>query len=128
MAMFGPLRQYFVKSEIRACWKLLKPWWVSEERWIARGLFLLVFLLDMAIVAIGVWLTYWNKNFFNAFADYDLHRVWLLMLEALLIAACGIVSPSDRGFEKNRQHRPAYLGRFERYGRTEPAFEPGLLF
>lgn len=96
MAMFGPLRQYFVKSEIRACWKLLKPWWVSEERWIARGLFLLVFLLDMAIVAIGVWLTYWNKNFFNAFADYDLHRVWLLMLEALLIAACGIVSEASR--------------------------------
>jgi predicted MFS family arabinose efflux permease len=49
-------------------------------------------MLDMAIVGIGAWLTYWNKNFFNAFSDYDYDLVWKLMLEALCIAICGIVA------------------------------------
>ena len=65
------------KSEFKDCWQLIKPWWVSEEKWVARGLFILVFLLDMSIVGIGAWLTYWNKNFFNAFTDYNLDLVWM---------------------------------------------------
>ncbi|MBR5512242.1 MAG: ABC transporter ATP-binding protein/permease [Bacteroidaceae bacterium] len=84
------------KSEIRDCWQLIKPWWVSEEKWVARGLFFLVFLLDMSIVAVGAWLTYWNKNFFNAFTDYNLDLVWKLMLQALLIAVCGIAAEALR--------------------------------
>ena len=40
------------KSEFKDCWQLIKPWWVSEEKWVARGLFTLVFLLDMSIVGI----------------------------------------------------------------------------
>lgn len=83
-------------TELRECWNLIRPWWVSEEKWVARGLFLLVFALDMGIVAIGAWLSYWNKNFFNAFADYNISEVWRLMLQALLIAACGIVAEASR--------------------------------
>lgn len=84
------------KSEFRDCWQLIKPWWVSEEKWKARRLFLLVFLLDMSIVAIGAWLTYWNKNFFNAFTNYDLSLVWSLMFEALIIAVLGISAEAMR--------------------------------
>ena len=84
------------RTELRECWNLIRPWWVSEEKWVARGLFLLVFALDMGIVAIGAWLSYWNKNFFNAFADYNIAEVWRLMLQALLIAACGIVAEASR--------------------------------
>lgn len=83
-------------SELRDCWKLIKPWWVSEEKWVARGLFLLVFALDMGIVAIGTWLTYWNKNFFNAFSEYNIDEVFRLLLQALLIAACGISAEALR--------------------------------
>lgn len=84
------------KSEFLNCWQLIKPWWVSEERWVARGLFVLVFMLDMAIVGIGAWLTYWNKNFFNAFTEYNQELVWRLMLEALAIAVCGIMAEAMR--------------------------------
>lgn len=84
------------KSEFLDCWQLIKPWWVSEERWMARGLFSLVFLLDMSIVGIGAWLSYWNKNFFNAFTAYDQGLVWKLMLEALIIAICGIAAEAMR--------------------------------
>lgn len=84
------------KSEFKDCWQLIKPWWVSEEKWVARGLFILVFLLDMSIVGIGAWLTYWNKNFFNAFTDYNLDLVWTLMFEALIIAVSGIAAEAMR--------------------------------
>ncbi len=75
---------------------MIKPWWVSEERWQARGLFLLVFLFDMALVGVGAWLSYWNEDFFNAFAAYDKGLVWKLMLEALLIALSGITAEVAR--------------------------------
>ena len=84
------------RSELRDCWGLIKPWWVSEEKWLARGLFILVFALDMAIVGIGAWLTYWNKNFFNAFASYNLDLVWRLLFEALVIAVSGIAAEAMR--------------------------------
>lgn len=84
------------KTEFLDCWNLIKPWWFSEEKWVARSLFLLVFLLDIAIVAIGAWLTYWNKNFFNAFSNYNLNLVWKLMLEAIIIAVCSISSEAMR--------------------------------
>ncbi len=84
------------KSEFKDCWQLIKPWWISEEKWIARALFLLVFLLDLAIVGIGAWLTYWNKNFFNAFTEYNQNLVWSLMFEALIIATCGITAEAMR--------------------------------
>lgn len=89
-------RDRLSKTELRSCWELIKPWWVSEERWQARGLFLLVFLFDMALVGIGAWLSYWNKNFFNAFAAYDKGLVWKLMFEALLIALSGIIAEVSR--------------------------------
>ena len=85
-----------LRSELGIYWRLVKPWWVSEEKWTARGLFVLVLVLDLATVVIATWLTYWNRNFFNAFADYNLRLVWYLMGEAALIAVCTIVSDIGR--------------------------------
>lgn len=89
-------RDRLTRTELRNCWELIKPWWVSEERWQARGLFLLVFLFDMALVGVGAWLSYWNEDFLNAFAAYDKGLVWKLMLEALLIALSGITAEVAR--------------------------------
>ena len=83
-------------SELKESWYLIKPWWVSEEKWQARFLFLSVFLLDMGIVGIGVWLTDWNKRFFNAFADYAIDSVWILLVEFLLIIIAGIITEASR--------------------------------
>jgi len=82
----------FSNSELAACWRLIKPYWVSEEKWAARGLYVLVLLLDLATVAIATWLTYWNKNYFNAFVAYDLKLVWFRTSELALIAISTIVS------------------------------------
>ena len=83
-------------SELRDCWSLIRPWWVSEEKWVARGLFLLVFALDLSIVRIGAWLANWNESFFNAFQNYNLDDVWKLLFEALLIALTGITVEASR--------------------------------
>jgi len=80
------------KSELAKCWHLIKPYWVSEEKWKARGLYVLVLILDLATVAIATWLTYWNKNFFNAFIAYDLKLVWFRTGELALIAISTILS------------------------------------
>lgn len=82
----------FSRSELAECWRLVKPWWTSEEKWIAIGLYTLVLFFDLASVAIATWLTYWNKNFFNAFTDYDLSLVWWLLGQAVVIAICSVLT------------------------------------
>ena len=52
-------------SLIKAFWKLFKGYWCSEEKWKARGLFIIVILMNIAVVYIQVKLVYWNNDFFN---------------------------------------------------------------
>ena len=54
-------------------WSLIKPYWVSEERWSAIGLLALVIALNMSIVYINVRLNTWNREFYNAVAAKDWH-------------------------------------------------------
>jgi putative ATP-binding cassette transporter len=47
-------------------WSLIKPYWVSEERWGARGLLALVIALNMLLVYISVRFNSWNVGFYNS--------------------------------------------------------------
>jgi vitamin B12/bleomycin/antimicrobial peptide transport system ATP-binding/permease protein len=47
-------------------WSLIKPYWVSEERWIALGLLTLVIALNMLLVYISVRFNSWNVGFYNS--------------------------------------------------------------
>ena len=42
------------------------PYWLSEERWSARGLLLAVIALNLGIVCINVLLNKWNNTFYDA--------------------------------------------------------------
>ena len=50
-------------------WRLLRPYWFSEDRWAGRGLLVLVIALTLG----GVWLTVlvarWNRLFFDALQE-----------------------------------------------------------
>ncbi len=50
-------------------WRLLRPYWFSEDRWPGRGLLVLVIALTLG----GVWLTVlvarWNRLFFDALQE-----------------------------------------------------------
>ncbi|MCW5622603.1 MAG: ABC transporter ATP-binding protein/permease, partial [Burkholderiales bacterium] len=50
---------------------LAAPYWRSEERWRARLLLATVIGLNLALVAVTVELTYWQRAFFNALEARD---------------------------------------------------------
>lgn len=58
-------------STLRDAWALARPYWFSEERWAARGLFAAVLAMNLAQVGIDVRLTYWRNDFYNALQNYD---------------------------------------------------------
>jgi vitamin B12/bleomycin/antimicrobial peptide transport system ATP-binding/permease protein len=54
------------QNERISAWSLIKPYWVSEERWFALGLLVAIVAINLLIVWITVRLNYWNRDFFNA--------------------------------------------------------------
>jgi vitamin B12/bleomycin/antimicrobial peptide transport system ATP-binding/permease protein len=51
---------------LRDAWALSHAYWVSEDRWAARGLLLAVMALNLGIVYINVLLNKWNNAFYDA--------------------------------------------------------------
>lgn len=60
-----------LRATLRTLWRLARPYWFSEERWVARGLLAAVIALNLAIVGINVLLNRWNATFFNSLQDKD---------------------------------------------------------
>src|SRR2546428_14108670 len=56
---------------LRDAWAIARPYWFSEDRWAARGLLLVVVVLNLGIVYINVLLNQWNNTFYNALQDKD---------------------------------------------------------
>lgn len=83
-------------SRFKAAWQVISPWWKSEEKWLAIGLYLLVLLLDLASVGLAAWVTYWKKDFFDAFTEYQLPRVWSLIGVALIISTLTVAATALR--------------------------------
>lgn len=53
-------------TDWRAVWHLLKPYWVSEEKWKARALFVTVIALALGMVYLNVLFNTWSRDSFNA--------------------------------------------------------------
>jgi len=47
-------------------WRLLRPYWFSEDRWQGRGLLVLIIALTLGGVWLTVLLAQWNRLFFDA--------------------------------------------------------------
>jgi putative ATP-binding cassette transporter len=58
-------------AAIREAWALSRPFWTGETRWAARGLLAVVVILNLALVAMNVILTYWQRGFYNALEAKD---------------------------------------------------------
>lgn len=52
-------------------WVLVRPYWYSEERWIALGLLAVVVGLNLALVYINVLFNEWNRVFYDALQNKD---------------------------------------------------------
>ena len=75
------------RSSLRDAWRMVKPYWSSEERWSAWGLLILVTALNLATVYLTVRFNYWYNDFYDALQQYD----WTAFFHQALIF-CGLAT------------------------------------
>jgi putative ATP-binding cassette transporter len=75
------------RERARAACGLLVPYWVSEDRWRARGLLALIIGLDWVRTYGGVRLSYWQRDYWDALAAYDSGAFWGLLWVFLVIVS-----------------------------------------
>ena len=73
-------------SLLKSFWHLFKGYWSSEEKLKARLLLGVVIALNVALVYMNVWLSEWNRDFFNALQNYE-ESSFLPMLKQFTIIA-----------------------------------------
>ncbi|QDL56854.1 ABC transporter ATP-binding protein/permease [Rhodoferax aquaticus] len=60
----------------RRVWALTQPYFVSDEKWRARGLLLAIVALNLAMVYMAVLFNDWNKLFYDALQDKNASVFW----------------------------------------------------
>lgn len=73
-------------------WRLITPYWRSEEKAKAWLLLLVVLGLSLFSVAVSVWFNSWNRDFYNALEHKDYDAFTHLLLYFSIIAAVSIVT------------------------------------
>jgi putative ATP-binding cassette transporter len=63
------------RTDWSAIWRLIKPYWVSEEKWKARALLAAIVALALGMVYLDVQFNAWNLDFYNALENKD-YRVF----------------------------------------------------
>ncbi|CAE1149467.1 ABC transporter ATP-binding protein/permease [Serratia sp. JUb9] len=53
-------------TQKHAVWQLIKPFWVSEEKWRAWGMLIAIVALSLGLVYISVLINQWNQVFYDA--------------------------------------------------------------
>ena len=76
-----------LRQVLRDAWAMTYPYWLSEERWAARGLLLAVIALNLGTVYINVLLNKWNNTFYDALQDKN-YAVFLHQLIRFSGLAC----------------------------------------
>jgi putative ATP-binding cassette transporter len=56
---------------LKEAWSIARPYWFSEERWLARGLLAAVLAMSLMQVWINVRLNSWRLDFYNSLQNYD---------------------------------------------------------
>ncbi len=79
------------RSTLGKAWALSKPYWSSEERWIARGLLSAVIGLALFMVFLDVQFNSWYKDFYNALQKKNVDDFWVLILWFSFLASIYIV-------------------------------------
>ena len=71
---------------VREAWRIARPYWFSDERWVARGLLTAVIAMSFAGVWITVRINTWQKAFYNTLQNYNeagfFHQIGLFALLA----------------------------------------------
>lgn len=76
---------------LRDTWRLIKPYWKSEERFVAWLLLASVVILTLAMVYMNVLFNDWYNSFYNALQEKDKTGFWKLMGRFCILATIYIV-------------------------------------
>ena len=74
------------KSVWRICRELVRGYWVSEEKWKARGLLAVVVTLNFITVGMLVLINDWYNEFYNALQAYEYELFWPLVGKFAVLA------------------------------------------
>ena len=74
------------KSFLRDVWRLVKPYWTSEERFTAWALLAAVIGLTLAMVYMNVQFNTWYNDFYNSLQEKDKAAFWKLMGRFAMLA------------------------------------------
>jgi len=68
-------------------WSLIRPFWVSEERWRALGLLAVIIAMNMGLVSISVRLNNWQGEFYDALDKKNIGAFRSSLIEFGVLAA-----------------------------------------
>jgi putative ATP-binding cassette transporter len=71
---------------------LASPYWMSEERWSARGLLAAIVSLNLFLVFLSVQFNQWSNLFYNALQDHKLQDFWHYLGRFGVLAVAFIVA------------------------------------
>ncbi|SDH66186.1 putative ATP-binding cassette transporter [Pseudomonas flavescens] len=84
-----------------SAWQLIRPYWLSDDKWHAYGLLALVIALDLLTVYCAVSISNWQKAFFDALSAFEREAIWPLMWTlGALIAAITLASTFSMFFRQ----------------------------
>jgi putative ATP-binding cassette transporter len=79
------------KTFVADVWTLTKPFWFSEEKWMARGLLGGIILLNLLGVYVDVLFNSWNNDFYNTLQNMDKQGFFHQIMRFGFIATAAIV-------------------------------------
>ena len=91
-------RPPYARPFAREVWRLLLPYWKSDERWQALGLLAAIVGLNLGAVYILVLLNAWNRSFYDALQQRDAATFAVQLGRFCLLAAAFIVSAVYRQY------------------------------
>lgn len=77
-----------------AVWQLIKPFWVSEEKWRAWAMLVAIIALSLGLVYISVLLNQWNQVFYDALQNKNFpvfkQQLWRFTYLALIFIVLAV--------------------------------------
>ncbi|MFC0226266.1 ABC transporter ATP-binding protein/permease [Serratia aquatilis] len=81
-------------SQKHAVWQLIKPFWVSEEKWRAWSMLLAIIAISLGLVYISVLINQWNQVFYDALQNKNYpvfkEQLWRFSYLALIFIVLAV--------------------------------------
>lgn len=79
------------RSLLRDIWRLVRPYWTSEDRWAGIGLLVVIVGLNLGMVYINVLINQWNNAFYDALQTRNMASFWHELIRFCWLAGAFII-------------------------------------